>query len=157
MSVVLGTRESSSTSTVTCQRSPSHSSPVTASGSYPVSSSTVVRAAWLSSWADSRPSSFDPAMVLLPRESTNLHQALDQRILGLGDLLLVEVARLARCLQFEQSGACRRLVVELLLGLLLDPFGDPYRSAYGSQRQRQKPGDQSHPASPAVSLASAKL
>src|SRR5829696_8192767 len=102
-------RASSSTSTLTCQNSPSHSSPVTASGAYPVSSSTVDSAAWASSLAESLPLSLDPAIALLSHNPTERHRALYQSVLRSVDLALVELARLARSLELEQPSANRGL------------------------------------------------
>src|SRR5919201_435372 len=128
-SVVLGMRAISSASTVTRQNSPSHSSPVTASGSYPVSSSTVASAARPSSPADSRPFSLDRAMGLLPHDVADLHEPLDQQILGGVDLLRAKLARLARLLELDEPGSDRRLVVELAFRLLLDTLGQPTHPA----------------------------
>src|SRR4051812_43129084 len=104
MSVVFGIRDNSSTSTVTHQDSPSHSRPVAASGMWPVSSSTVVSAAWASSLAVRFPFSFAFAMTLLFTDSTKCDQAFDEGVFGLLDLFLAVQAGLARGLHFRKAG-----------------------------------------------------
>src|SRR5919204_6451596 len=98
--MLFGMRASSSASTVTSQHSPSHSSPVTDSALWLVSSSTVSSAAWLSSAADRRPFSLSRAIHVSHPAAGD--QLLEQRILGLLDLLLAQLAALAHRLELEQ-------------------------------------------------------
>src|SRR4051794_32025807 len=149
-------RGSSRTSTVTCHSSPSHSRPVTASASYPVSSCTVVIAARPSSAADRLPLSLDRAIALPPIPAQD-HQLFDQCVLCMLDFGLVVGARLARGLQLEQRSLDPGLVVELELGLLLEALRDPDRAAHGRERQRDQGGEEAHQAAPAASSMSAKL
>src|SRR5690349_12812351 len=97
-SVVLGTRASSSTSTVTCQvsESSSHSSPVAASELYPVSSSTAVMAARASSTADRCPLLSELAIALLSADASEGHQLVDELVFRLFDLRFGEVSGLTR-------------------------------------------------------------
>src|SRR5688500_16881459 len=110
-------RSSSQTSTVTSQVSPSHSSPLTDSGGYPVRSAMVSRAALGRSRAACRspfPSLLvDSAICSFSPQGPHGNQTLERRVLGLGGLLLADLAGLARGLDLHQLGADGALVVEL--------------------------------------------
>src|SRR5256885_95872 len=100
-----------------------------------------MRAARPSSPAESAPS-LEPAMLL--RIAADRHEAIDQRVLGLGHLFLAELAALARGLELEQGLVQPRLVGHLLVGLLLEALREPDRAADRSERQGEEAGDQAH-------------
>src|SRR5436190_3865008 len=149
-------RAISSASSRMRHNSPSHSRPVTASGWYPVSSSTVVSAACPSSPAESRPFLLESAIWLLS-EPAGGHQPLQELVLRLVDLFLAQLGRLPALLERQQAGPDGRLVVELVRRLLLDALRQPHRPAERREGERQEPADQAHAALPALMSASAKL
>src|SRR5918999_6336022 len=127
-------RSSSSTSPVRSHESPSHWSPLTASGGKPVRSWTVSRAAIVRSRAESRASLpsllVDSAMGPICPHFPRSNQSLEQLVLRLRGFLLVDLPRLARGVDLHQLRADDVLLVELRLRLLLDALGKPDRAAY---------------------------
>src|SRR4051794_21000105 len=94
---------------------------------------------------------------LLCPKSPQRHESLEQLVLCRVDLLFAEVTRLARRLEFDETGPYRRVVEHLRLRLFLYALSEPHRPPNRRKREKQKPGDQAHSAPPALRSASAKL
>ena len=154
--MVFGIRDSSSTSTVTCQNSPSHSSP-----SPPRAGSRSAPATVVTRPGPARPPtavrSFDRRHLPLLSASRDRHQPLDQAS-SAAAISSSSSSPLSRAASSSRSPVwIARLVVHLGLGLLLDLLRDPHRSADRSERQSEQSADQAHAATSASSSASAKL
>src|SRR5918998_5225197 len=82
------------------------------------------------------------------------NQELEQLVLRLRGLFLADLPGLARLLEIDEPCADRVLVVQLGLGLLLDPLRQPGRAPHRSQRKGEKTRYQSHV--PTASCSSVK-